>query len=93
VSELLSKLEAVRDRESFLDFVQALIEDRLEKAKNERSYPYGGQHDGWDNSKIEDYLEAALAWGRDSRGLPNGLPAEPSWHGFATFLYCGKIYE
>ncbi len=76
-----------------MDFVDALIEDRVDKAKDEHRYPYGGQPGGWENSRIESYLEAALSWAQDSRDLPTGLPSEPSWRGFATFLYSGKIYE
>ncbi len=93
MTDLHEKLEHVHDRESFFDFVKALIEDRVEKAKDESRFPHGGQPGGWENSTIEHYLESALAWAQDSRNLPTGMPSEPSWHGFATFLYCGKIYE
>jgi len=93
VPDLHSKLDEVHDRESFLDFVRALAQERREKSANERSYPYGGQPGGWESSTIEDYLSAAVAWAEDSSGQPAGLPREPSWRGFATFLYCGKIYE
>jgi hypothetical protein len=93
VSDLHDKLQAVRDRETFFDFVRALIGDRIEKANDEKRYPYGGQPDEWETSTIESYLDAALQWATDSRNLPNGMPVEASWHGFATFLYCGKIYE
>jgi hypothetical protein len=93
VSDLHEKLDKVCDRDSFFDFVQALIEDRIEKAKAEDRYPHGGQSGGWESSTIENYLDAALRWAQDSRNLPIGMPSEASWHGFATFLYCGKIYE
>jgi hypothetical protein len=94
VDDLRSKLENVVDRESFLNFVRALAEDRREKAANEKADPYGGQPGGgWENSTIEAYLSAAVAWAEDSIGQPAGLSREPSWQGFATFLYCGKIYE
>lgn len=93
MSDLHDRLDKVRDRESFFDFVQALIEDRIEKAKEEQRYPHGGQPDGWENATIENYLEAALRWAQDSQNLASGMSSEASWHGFATFLYCGKIYE
>ena len=93
MSKLLDKARNVRDRESFFDFVQALIEDRIEKAKDEARYPYGGQPDGWENSKIETYLDAALRWGQDSVGHEHGMSTEASWRDFARFLYGGKIYE
>ena len=60
---------------------------------NEKAYPYGGQPGGWENSTIEAYLSAAVAWAADSMELPTGLAPEPSWRAFATFLYLGKIYE
>ena len=86
MSDLHDKLDKVRDRESFFDFVQALIEDRIDKAKDENRYPYGGQPGGWESSTIESYLEAALRWAQDSRDLPIGISSEASWRGFATFL-------
>ena len=93
MSDLEDKLDNVVDRESFLEFVRALVADRVEKAKNEGKYPYGGQEGGWEHSTIGGYLEAALAWAVDSRHLPTGLASTPSWQMFATFLYMGKIYE
>ncbi|HEV7905769.1 MAG TPA: hypothetical protein VGO96_18155 [Pyrinomonadaceae bacterium] len=47
----------------------------------------------WQNHSIESYLEAAAAWARDSRGQDTGIGENASWQTFATFLYCGKIYE
>jgi hypothetical protein len=94
--QLIEKLEAVVDRESFLVFVKALIADREDEVKKEKvnpSSPWGAGTNGWENGTIERYLDAAVAWAEDSRGQPLGLPGEPSWKAFATFLYCGKIYE
>jgi predicted Ser/Thr protein kinase len=94
--QLTEKLEAVVDRESFLVFVKALIADREDEVKKEKvnpSSPWGASANGWENGTIERYLDAAVAWAEDSRGQPLGLPIEPSWKAFATFLYCGKIYE
>jgi len=81
VSDLPSLLDRVNDRASFLVFVQALEADRASHLAE------------WQSSTIEGFLEAARAWATDSRELPTSLPAEPSWRAFATFLYCGKIYE
>lgn len=87
--------DAVHDRESFLAFVAALAADRraaVAAEKESPSSPYGPDAGGWENLTIEDFLEAAIAWA-ESGGRPWPFPAEPSWRAFATFLYCGKIYE
>ena len=39
-----------------------------------------------------DFLEAALAATSDHEGMTDFL-RQPSWEGFATFLYLGLIYE
>ena len=89
--------DAVHDRESFLEFVRALAEDRRASVAAEReapSSPYGPQAGGWENLTIEDFLEAAVAWAESSgMGESQGLPPGPSWQAFASFLFCGKIYE
>lgn len=86
-------LDNVHDRESFLDFVWALMRDREESIKAEKinpSSPYGPDTGGWENIYIETFLSAALQCHNDA---PKRLPEEPSWKSFAEFLYCGKIYE
>jgi hypothetical protein len=90
--KLVELLEQVRDRQTFLVFVEALTADREDAVARERtnpSSPYGPDAGGWENTTIESYLEAATAWAQDSKHFP----AEPSWKAFAIFLYCGKIYE
>jgi len=86
-------LERVKDRATFLDFVQALIDDRRDEVAKGSEQPFGHGANGWENGTIEGYLDAALAWAKDSLGQENGLPEQPSWQAFATFLYVGKIYE
>ena len=55
--------------------------------------PYGAAA-GWENTTIEDFIESAAAWARDSQfGQTQGLGTANPWRIFATFLYCGKIYE
>jgi hypothetical protein len=89
--------DAVHDRESFFAFVRALAEDRRKaKAADSAapSSPYGPDAGGWENVTIETFLEAALAWAESTdMGVSQGLPPEPNWCAFASFLYCGKIYE
>jgi hypothetical protein len=80
-SNLHEKLDQVESRDSFFDFVRALIQDRRNPA-------------GWENDTIEGFLEAALAWAEDSgMGESQGLTEDQIWKMFAVFLYCGKIYE
>jgi hypothetical protein len=97
MTELHEKLERVIDRESFFDFVSALLADRKEEEAKERenpSNPYGPGVNGWENTTIAAFLEAALAWAKATNmGETQGLPNEANWKGFALFLYCGKIYE
>ena len=89
--------DAVHDRESFLDFVDALARHRRASAEAEQaspSSPYGPQVGGWENVTIEDFLDAALSWAEGSIRIENpDFPPKPSWRAFASFLYCGKIYE
>lgn len=86
---------AVHDRTSFFAFVAALAADRRAAAAAAApDNPYGPGPGGWENVTIEDFLEAALAWAESTKmGERQGLPPEPTWKGFAAFLYCGKIYE
>ncbi|MEL6301744.1 MAG: hypothetical protein AAFV47_01035 [Pseudomonadota bacterium] len=89
-------LEHVNDRESFLVFARALMNDRKEEVRSEiesPSSPYGPGSNGWENGSIEAYLDAAIAWSKDSIGSGAELPEEPAWQSFARFLYAGKYYE
>ena len=85
---------AVTDRESFVRFVEALIEDRAKADEVEASgperYRWGGAND-WQNSSIASYLECSLAGATAQRnwGTSEGL----SWGDLALFLWLGKIYE
>jgi hypothetical protein len=80
--QLSERLKVVTDEATFLAFVQALAADRR------------GDAEHWANGTIEDFLDAASAWAEDSEfGLKQGLSSASPWRKFATFLYCGKIYE
>lgn len=97
--ELDEQLERVTDQESFLAFMRALAQDRRSAAEAESKnaaspYGYGPDAGGWENTSIESFLEAAIAWAEDSNfGLKQGLAPVSPWRKFAVFLYCGKIYE
>jgi hypothetical protein len=88
--------ESVTDEESFLAFVRNLEADRRLAAKLEATDLHGlDSPRGWQNSTIEQFLEAALAWADDSQfGRRQDLDdGQSPWRRFAVFLYCGKIYE
>ncbi len=74
-------LEQVQDPESFLRFVVALQEDRIDEEE-------------WENATIQDFLGASIAWAKDSDwGARQGLSSESVWKQMAVFLYMGKVYE
>jgi hypothetical protein len=88
--DLDGKLEQVNSKESFLDFVQALIDDKIDEEQKEivnPSSPYSEGANGWENGTITAYLDAAHAFSVDTGDL------ELSWKSFAMFLYAGKFYE
>jgi len=89
--ELHEKLELVNSKETFLEFVKALIDDKQDEEKKELispSSPFAEGANGWQNITISDFLGAAHSYSTDSI---NGI--DLSWKGFATFLYAGKMYE
>lgn len=79
--DLHEQLVEVMDATTFVAFVHALAADK--RADN-----------NWENTSVETFLEAAIAWAEDSEfGIRQGLSPSNPWAQFATFLYCGKIYE
>ncbi|APR86320.1 Hypothetical protein A7982_11669 [Minicystis rosea] len=91
--DLFDLLDRVMDEATFLAFVEALIADRHADAAGAPDVAGRGPH-GWENHSIEAFLSAALAWARDSDfGQRQDLAEASPWKRFATFLYCGKIYE
>lgn len=86
-------LDRVCDRKTFLDFVWALMRDRervIELEKLEPTNSWVAETNGWYNTTLETFFEAAIAC---AEAVPERLPEEPSWQEFAGFLYGGKIYE
>ena len=91
--ELDELLEKVDGPESYLEFVRMLHADRLAEV-GKQTDALGRGVNGWENHTIEDFLEAAIAWGEDSNmGVSQGIGNASAWKTCATFLYCGKIYE
>jgi hypothetical protein len=95
--DVTTLLEKVSDQESFFGVAKQLQADRLRAVELERSNPsspYGPDAGGWESTTIESFLEAAISWADDSQfGASQGLATSNPWRQFATFLYCGKIYE
>ena len=94
---LTTKLEAVCDEATFVEFLSALAEDRADEVQKEKkspSSPYGSGANGWENITIESYLESACAWAEASKdGLKYYQKPSNPWKRCADILYTGKIYE
>lgn len=85
-------LEKVNSKETFLQFVKALKEDKIdedEKEKTKPSSPYSFGANGWENGTITNFLDALERYGEDSALVSK----EPNWKTFALLLYAGKFYE
>lgn len=87
-------LDRVCDKESFVQFVRALADERVaareeECSKGDTFYVDGAL--GWKNADISSFLSAALEY---FEVRPFHKPeSSPSWRMLAEFLYFGKIYE
>ena len=85
-------LEKVNSRQSFLDFVGALRDNKIDEDKKEeikKSNPYGPGANGWENGTIETFLDAVHSFGQDS----SQVKEQADWKTFALLLYAGKFYE
>src|SRR6266404_3613382 len=87
----------VQDEKSFLDFLELLAADRQDEVRMEQakpSSPYGAGVKGWENGSIEDFLEAASAWGKVTASRDSGAKrSENPWQRCAQILSAGKFYE
>lgn len=78
-------IDEVTDKESFLLFMEVLLNDFLQNPKT------------WENNDIKSYLEAIASWTDDMEGyyennhLP--IPKDINWKVFANILLAAKIYE
>jgi hypothetical protein len=74
--------EEVSDKESFVKFLRALVED-LQNKKEE-----------WENPELGRYLEAMGRFLDDSReDSINYIDFTPSWSLFARIMIAASIYE
>jgi hypothetical protein len=82
MSDLIAKLDAVKDESTFVAFLRALEDDCRNRS------------DEWECTTIESFLEASARWHEDYKKSPNGYKMpENAWRRAAEIIYCGKIYE
>lgn len=86
--DLNELLDRVNSKDSFLRFVKALKEDKIDEDEKEIPQSSSGAN-GWENSSIVTFLDAIEAYGKDS----DMIKEEPNWKNFALLLYAGKFYE
>ncbi len=95
--DLYQLADNVETEQDFLNFVEALMEDRNDEEKKEKvnpSSPYSPGVNGWENGDIVSYLDAALAWGQASvSGLEFYEKPTNPWKRAAHILHAGKFYE
>ncbi len=91
---LIELLDAVKDRESFVEFAFAFAEERRRveaiEAANPEMYRYGGA-EGWNNTCISLFIDGGL-----SHFASDAYPSHatsPSWKDLAEFLWCGMFME
>src|SRR5262249_18267046 len=86
--------DLVHDRESFLEFAQALADERRRAEGIEAQDPINKQWGigalGWSNTCVSLFIEGAM-----SHFLLDGAEKveNPTWKDLAEFLYCGKVIE
>jgi hypothetical protein len=89
---LYELFENISSKADFLNFVQALSDDKLDEVEKEKLSPspsYGSGANGWENGSIENFLNAVSRYGQDNELISEN----PNWKDFALLLYAGKFYE
>jgi len=89
MTSLYDAIDNVKDKKTFLIFVELLLKDRLEA--DNKIMTLDGFQDGWANNDIAGFLESSLAWAKDSNFLKDTM--NNPWQEFANFLLLGKLYE
>lgn len=80
-----SKINEIKNKQDFISFVESLALDF-------RANPLG-----WENRKVDSYLEAIASWTEDMDGFyrNNNLeaPQNVDWKVFASILIAAKMFE
>lgn len=85
-------LKDVKDEISLISFLESLKKDWQEGLNREelnKSSTFGTSPKGWENGSIGQFLEAAIAYAKDTSKETNNNP----WQRMAQIVYAGKIYE
>lgn len=96
-TDLFELEKEVHDEASFLVFVEALMKDKIEEGQKEKAHPsspFSPGANGWENGTIAAFLEAAIAWARDTaKGTPSYKKPDNPWRRCAQILHAGKFCE
>jgi len=95
--DLFQLADSVETEQDFLNFVEALAQDRIDEEQREKenpSSPFGPGVNGWENGSISSFLEASLRWAKASiNGHEYYEKPENPWKRAAHILHAGKSYE
>lgn len=85
MQELINKIQTLKCKEDFVEFIRLLIVDLQENPN------------GWENQTLESYLEAIASWTEDMEGYYQNnnieIPQNINWKAFANILMAAKMYE
>ncbi len=79
------QVRSINSRDDLIVFIRSLLSDLKTRPGS------------WENSQLDNYLEALAAWTKDmgghaqNRGEP--VPDEPSWRLFGEMLMAATMYE
>lgn len=92
------ELGKVCDADSFVEFLKALHDDKVISEEQEKTTPtssYESNANGWENTNLIGFFEAAIAWSKTTvaDGIVSDATAKDAWLPAAHIIYAGKIYE
>ncbi|MEW1719733.1 hypothetical protein [Streptomyces sp. NPDC093109] len=83
--DLVDRLDAVRTRDDLVGFLGEALADLSR----------GGP--GWENTSLEEFLEALAAWLHDMPGVfanrGESVPNQPDWNLVARMIMAARMYE